>query len=204
MIEIGRGHEGIVYEDRGVAIKQFYSDRKLTEDTTTIGIRLSKINFSSFAKPYNFVLDKNGIIQKYYMDLLPKGKNGKFTLMDIDDLVSSLRNIRNDINKMTDSKILLCDFFLHNIKVVNNKIYFYDFSDYRLGDDDPLLRTHNDNEMNSLFGSIGVMDENLDINPIDVYDGLFAPFLGSGVPYIEDYIENNVRSKNLRSYIKKR
>jgi hypothetical protein len=58
--------------------------------------------------------------------------------------------------------------------------------------------------MNSLFGSIGVMDENLDINPIDVYDGLFAPFLGSGVPYIEDYRENNVRSKNLRSYIKKR
>ena len=134
MLEIGRGHEGVVYDNNGVASKEFYSQRKLTTDTTIIGFRLSKINFSRFARPYNFVINQNGIIQKYDMDLLPKGESGKFTLMDIDDLVSSLREFRKDINKMTESSILIQDLFLHNIKVVDNKIYFYDFSDYRLGD----------------------------------------------------------------------
>ena len=42
------------------------------------------------------------------------------------------------------------------------------------------------------------------IDLVIIYDNLFSPFLSSGGGYIEEYIAKKVKSKNLRSYLKKR
>ncbi len=204
MKEIDRGTEGIVFENNGHATKVFFSQRKLNKKTTVIGKLLSHINFERFMKPYNFKLNIKGIINTHDMGLLPEGKRGKFSSMNKNILVKELRLIRQDIHKMASSLILVRDMQYHNIAIIDGNIYFYDFSDYRLGKDKERTKIKNDNEMNDLFGSVGLQEENPDINPITIYDSFYSKFLRSGYSYIEDYIEDKVDTDTVVSYLKKR
>ena len=204
MKELGRGNEGIVYQDGTHAKKVFYSQRKLSKRTTAIGMILSRINWKSFMRPFNFVLNRKGLISTYEMDIMPDNNGEKFTEMEIPDLVAALRRIRSDIDVMTDNNIRIKDFQLHNVRVLKKDIKFYDFSLFRFGFDKERLRAQNYAQMDDLFGSVGIQEENPDINPIDVYDKFYSKYLSSDYTKIEDYIENEIHSETLRKHLIKK
>ncbi len=203
MEELGKGHEGIVYRDGDHAKKIFYSDRKLSKRTTAIGKILSRLQFKTFMRPFNFVINKKGLLDSYEMEILPENDGDKFTLMRKKTLVKALRDLREDVLLMADYNIKTNDLQSHNIRVFHDSIRFYDFSLFRFAQDKEQAKTYNNEQLNNMFGSIAVQEENPDINPIDIYDKFYARYLRSGHDRIEDFIEEEMDTETIRQYIKK-
>lgn len=203
MEELGKGHEGIVYRDGDHAKKIFYSDRKLSKRTTAIGKILSRLQFKTFMRPFNFVINKKGLLDSYEMEILPENDGDKFTLMRKKSLVRALRDLREDVLLMADYNIKTNDLQSHNIRVFRDSIRFYDFSLFRFAQDKEQAKAYNNEQLNNMFGSIAVQEENPDINPIDVYDKFYARYLRSGHDRIEDFIEEEMDTETIRQYIKK-
>ena len=203
MEELGRGHEGIVYRVGNQAKKIFYSERKLSRNTTAIGIILSKLNFKAFMRPSHFEINKKGLLSSYDMEIMPKNEDNKFTSMRKEYLIRALRSMREDVLKMAEHCIKTNDLQMHNIRIYEDSIKFYDFSLFRFAQDEETAAAYNNGKIDDIFGSIGIQEENPDINPIEVYDKFYAKYLGSKYHRIEDFIEEEMDAETIRQYIKK-
>jgi len=199
---LGHGHQGTVFKNGNHATKVFnLHNIRPTDSDGKVTIRISSLNLDAFVRPYNLNF-KDGKLISFDMDLLHLEKDKKIVDMDIEDVIESLSIIRKDTDTLSENGILIKDLQRHNIGVSKNKIKVYDFSDYEITDIENLKKI-NYGEIDALFGSMCVMLEMPEVDPIAVYDHIYSDYLRSGYSTIEEYFKENILGKfnNIRDYV---
>ena len=170
---------------------------------TTIIRRIEVLNLDRFIKPCNLTLVKsNGLIRSF--ETIAPESNGKVSELNIDTLVNELKMIRHDIGTLSNQSIILEDLNQSNITVHDNKIFLYDVSGLEINSDSEYVSHFNNIKINELFGEAIPAKENDDISKNDITIKLYGKFLESHNAFIEDYIKDNIKEKNLRLYLKKK
>lgn len=199
---IGHGNQGTVYRVNKDTVLKVYNLRGRRHDNLDdleVAQRLQNLSLKSFVTPFD-IDESNGILKSYKMRKINFDKIKPVDLK-FKDYIDSLRQIREDAQKISDKKIQMRDLQEHNICVSNGRITVYDFSDYFLGKNN--VRLINDGIINDCFGSFALNQVSED--SILLYDKIYAPFLMSRIPYIEDYFDETIEDKNetVRDYVKR-
>lgn len=192
---IGHGNQGTVFKISDDTVLKIYniSGRRNSENgDLEVARRLEKLKLKRFVTPFD-IIEKNNLLLGYKMEKVP------FDHVDVVDLkikdyIDSLREIRDDVLKISAAGIQLSDLQEHNICVSNGKIKIYDFSDYFLGDKN--IKIHNKNAINDCFGSMCLMKV-LEDDHIFVYDTIYSPFLSSRYDNFEDFLDSKTDNKNM-------
>lgn len=199
---LGHGRQGTVFKNGSFATKVFSSGSSRINDMSgDVTNRISCLNLNAFVKPFNLVFKKN-ILYSFDMELLHIDKNKKIVDMNIEDVIFSLNLIRKDVDILSSFGVKINDLQMHNIGISDDKIRVFDFSDYSFCDNRNLKKI-NDSEIDSLFGSLCLMEEMSDIDSIKIYDNIYVDYFRSGCSSIEEYFSLNVlgKYKNLREFV---
>ncbi len=199
---IGHGNQGTIFKVNKDTVLKVYNLRGRRHDNfddLEVAKRLQDLKLQSFITPFD-IEESDGVLESYKMKRIEFDKIKPVDLK-FKDYIESLRQIREDAQKISDKKIQMRDLQEHNICVSKGRITVYDFSDYFLGKNN--VRLINDGIINDCFGSFAlnqVCDDS-----ILLYDKIYAPFLMSRIPYIEDYFDKTIEDKNetVRDYVKR-
>ena len=198
---IGHGNQGTVFKINDDTVLKIYNvcGRRNSEcDDLEVAKRLGKLILKRYVTPFD-IKERNNLITSFKMKKITFDHVNVVDLK-IKDYIDSLREVREDTEKISSAGVQLRDLQEHNICVSNGKITIYDFSDYFLGN--KFVRIHNNNAINDCFGSLCLMRICGD-NPILVYDSIYSPFLCSGFDNFEDYLDSKTDNKNMtvREYV---
>lgn len=202
---LGHGHQGTVFKKGNSAVKLLSLGSARPNDSDgRVAIKISNINLQAFVRPYNFVF-KKGKLSSFNMELLHLDKGKKIVDMDIEAVIRSLKKIREDVGALSDNCIKINDLQMHNIGISGEDIRVFDFSDYSFSDDSNLYKLNN-SEVDSLFGSVCIMQELDDVNSISIYDHVYSDYLRSGFSTIEEYFEDKVLGQydNISQYVRQK
>lgn len=200
---LGHGNQGTVFDKGNYVTKVFSLGSSRPNDSDgKVASRISTLELKSFVKPYNLTFN-NGKLMSFDMERLFLDKEKKVVSMQIEDVISSLSDIRSDVEVLSNNGIMINDFQTHNIGISNNRIRVFDFSDYSFSDT-PSLPSLNNSEIDSVFGSILLMQEISDVDSISIYDSIYSDYLRSGASTIEEYFKVNVLGHydNLDSFVR--
>lgn len=198
---LGHGNQGTVFKNGKYATKVFNLGNTRPNDLDgSVATKISYLDLNAFVKPFNLKF-KNNSFYSFDMELLHLERKNIVDI-DIEDVISSLRLIREDVSKISDAGIQINDLQTHNIGVSKDRIRVFDFSDYSFSDNKN-LRKINDSEIDSLFGSFCIMAELDDIDPIKIYDYIYVDYFRSGCDTIEDYFSLEIlgKYKNIREFV---
>lgn len=183
---------------------EFDRDKISSRNLTGVGKKLASLDLKSYIRPKNLKTDELNVLESYEIDNYGKSKTTKFTKLGKEELVESLRSIRDDIITLSNNELMITNLELKNIKILKNRIYLVGITNIEHNMDKEYAKLSSNVLMNEFFGSNGITKEMKDVDVFKVYKGVFAKFLESDYEYIEDYYDKVLDSKeSIKSYIKR-
>lgn len=192
---IGHGKQGTIFKiDDNTVLKVYNANghKNNKKYEFEVAKKMEKLHLNRFVTPFD-IRTRNGLLHDFKMNKID------FDHIDVTDLkvreyIDSLREIREDVHKISSVGIKFDDLQEHNICVSKGKITIYDFSGYYIDKNE--VESYNNGVINERFGSIYLMKLCKD-NHYFIYDNVYVPFIASHYIYFEDYLEDNVKDKNM-------
>ena len=143
-------------------------------------------------------------LETYNIDNSKASNNGMFTRLPKIELIESLKAIRRDIVRLSESDIFIKDLELGNIKVLQNKIVLCGFNNFSISMDREFNKLSNNIKVNEFFGSKGISLEDSSLDSFVVGKKIYTKFLESDEDYIEDYYDRVLTdNESIKEYVKR-
>ncbi len=200
---LGHGYQGTVFEFGDSAFKTYNLSAKRKCDDRDVAIRLSKLDLKHFVTPYSLKINSKGNLSGFRMRLLNRKSKEKLTNMDICDAIRDMKEIRQETRTISENRIIFNDLQPHNVIITGKGIEIYDFSAYGISDS-PHIIDMNNTEIDTLFGSLLLISEMPDVDPIFLYNLIYANYKKSGCSTIEEYYEKVITNGSIGQYVLKK
>jgi len=169
-----------------MAVKKDYGNAQ-----TSMGKKVSKLELEAYIRDLNTANSK-------------EIKNGMFTRLPKKELIESLRAIRRDILKISESDLLIKNLEIRNIKVLQDKIFLCGLNNVSNSMDRDFNRLSNNIKVNEFFGSEGISLEDSSLDSFKVGKDIYTKFLASDEDYIEDYYDRVLTdNESIKEYVKR-